>query len=66
MAVHFEFRLEDTDAETMISILRKEQQDTKLLSLREKDPVIAAWFLKHSDYIEGIIKTILDGNKRVE
>ena len=72
MAIKFEFTLEDTEAETLISLLNNESlrmfnesRKALITEPEEKRQAISDWCMSHSRYIESIKEKMLASQLRV-
>jgi hypothetical protein len=66
--VRFEFTLDDSDAEVLISILNDERVralDRAVNSTAEGRKDGAKWYQAQADYLEGLKQKVLAGNTRV-
>lgn len=73
MAVKFEFTLNDRDASNLIDIIqdaatRALQEGQKFIKqdMTRVDRANLDWYTGHADYLEGLKKKILAGNKLVD
>lgn len=67
MAVHFEFTLDDVDAENVFNILHKHVTHSRFeVQLEDVTQAEKDWHKGHADYFEGVISKMLVGNYHVE
>ena len=62
--IHFDFTVDDVDAENIISILRSQISHNNLKMLSDIDEIDRAYYERDNEYIEGLIKKMT--NTRVE
>lgn len=68
MPVHFEFTLDDVDAENVFNVLNQHVLKNRYEVCYEKDRTEAEieWCKKHADYFEGVMNKMLKGNYHVD
>jgi hypothetical protein len=67
MPIHFDFVLEDVDAENIFNVLQNHVRHSKFEVLLEEGRTQAEidWHRRHAEYFEGVIEKMLKGNHQV-